>query len=123
MWRAQGRHLRIIGSLARISAQGVGAIPVPAVTPLICGDDAGGVRSARWCVGASGLAKPDFDVPKFQDVGASRLSWTIAFTVSVLPGHAWGSRWWNTIPGRGPLNAQSTNDPMVVHRPAGTDSC
>ena len=41
-------------ALARISAQGVGAIPVPAVTPLICGDDAGGFGGrvgVLWRVG------------------------------------------------------------------------
>src|SRR5664279_2220164 len=32
----------LVAALARISAQGVGAIPVSAVTPLICDDDAGG---------------------------------------------------------------------------------
>jgi len=45
---------RVAKLLARISAQGVGAIPVPAVTPLICGDDAGGFGrrvGVLWRVG------------------------------------------------------------------------
>src|SRR5664279_5145785 len=47
-------HRWIHRSLARISAQGVGASPVSAVTPLICGDDAGGFGGrvgVLWRVG------------------------------------------------------------------------
>ena len=46
--------MKIRHALTRISAQGVGAIPVSAVTPLICGDDAGGFGGrvgVLWRVG------------------------------------------------------------------------
>ena len=42
VFTADENAVKAVKLLARISAQGVGAIPVSAVTPLICGDDAGG---------------------------------------------------------------------------------
>jgi len=59
-WDDAARRLQPVASaagsepLTRISAQGVGAIPASAVTPLICGDDAGGFGGrvgVLWRVG------------------------------------------------------------------------